>query len=111
MKNLTIIALIIFSSQAYAAGWEGQLVKISKNTLLCSYSYMEKALILQKAGDTDSIQAFINKGSCSKAPSDFYATVVKDASDFTDPKLAEVMVKGESIWGAMEDMDCCYNYK
>ena len=111
MKKLCLILIIFFTVPAYGGGWEGSLVKIKKGTLLCDYFNMEKALILVKAKDTDSLNALIKRGSCMKAPKDFIATVVKDASTFTDPNLAEIMYDGESVWGAMSDMDCCYQYK
>jgi len=111
MKPLQIIALIllVLPLPAYGeGGWEGGKVKVKKDALLCDYFMMEKALILEKAGDNDSIQALISSGRCLRASNDFFATVTKDASTYTDPNLAEIMIKGTSIWGAMKDMECCY---
>lgn len=89
-------------------GWNGQKVKIKKGTLLCDFLIMETALILEKVGETKSLEALITQNRCTKAPYDFMAVVVKDASTFTDPYLAEIMVNGVSFWGAMDAMDCCY---
>lgn len=69
---------------------------------------METALTLRKAKDNGSLQALVSKGRCVNAGDDLYATVIKDASTFTDPALAEVMIKGTSVWGAMKDLECCY---
>ncbi len=93
---------------AHGAGWEGSLVKIRKGALLCDFFNMETALLLRKSGDTASLQALIAKGSCLIAPDELLATVVDDASTFTDPDLAEVMVNGARIWGAMQEMTCCF---
>lgn len=109
MKNMLLIALLVFSFQAHAGkGWEGSKVKIQKGALLCDYSSMETGLILQEAGDKGSLAALVKKGRCLYAPDDFFATVIKDASEFTEPNLAQIMIEGFSIWGAMKDMDCCY---
>jgi hypothetical protein len=109
IKKLIFILIVMMASHVYAGGgWEGSKVKVPKGTLLCDYFHMEKALILKSAGDKASLQAFLNKGYCLIAPREFYATVVKDASEFTRPPLAEIMIEGNSIWAAMKDVDCCY---
>jgi len=79
MKGSYLILILLFSIPAYGGGWEGALVKIKKGTLLCNFFNIEKALILTNAGDMDSLNALIKKGSCLKAPKEFTATVVKDA--------------------------------
>ena len=108
---LVLAFVVVFTPPVGAAGWEGQWVKISKGTLLCDFVSMQTALTLQTARDHDSVQALINRGSCTRAPNDLFATVVKDASTFTEPNLAQIMVKGISLWGAMKDMNCCYERK
>ena len=108
VRTLLIAFVALLSTPAHAGGWEGHRVKVKSSTLLCDFSSMKTALILQAAKDEESMQALINKGSCLKVPNDFFATVISDASTYTDPDLAQVMVKGVSIWGAMKDMNCCY---
>jgi hypothetical protein len=109
MKRISVLmCLLSVSFGAHGAGWEGSLVKIKKGALLCDFFNMEAALLLRKSGDTASLQALIAKGSCLIAPDELIATVVEDASTFTDPDLAEVMVDGARIWGAMQDMNCCF---
>lgn len=108
MKQLSLIFMLILVIPVYGDGWEGGKAKIKSNAMLCDYFNIKIALSLEKAGDNESIQTLIDKGVCLKAPNDFFATVVNDASRYTDPDLAQIMIKGASIWGAMMDMDCCY---
>ena len=108
MRALCLVLLMFFPFTAFAEGWEGSKVKIKKGMLLCDYFTIKKALVLEKSGDAESVNALISSKRCLRAPEDFIAIVTKDASVYTDPNLAEITLKGASIWGAMDDMDCCY---
>ena len=107
MKLLIVVLLFLSTAPAYGDGWEGLKAYVRKDTLLCDYINMERALILKSADDKESLQSLVDKGSCLYAPNSFYATVVKDASRFTEPNLVELMVKGYSFWAAMNDVSCC----
>mgnify|MGYP001585098970 CR=1 FL=1 len=111
IKQLCIVLMLAFTLPAYGGGWEGGKVRVKEGALLCDFFNLERALILQKAGDEDSVQVLINKGFCLRVPNDFFAIVVKDASTFTNPDLAEIVLMGASAWGAMKDMECCYKEK
>lgn len=108
MKQLYLFLVLMLTMPAYAGGWEGGKVKVKRGALLCDYFNMQTALILEEAKDNESLQALIKKKRCLRTSNDFFATVIKDASTYTDPHLAQIMLEGISVWGAMKDMECCY---
>jgi len=108
MKKLGLLAAFLPFTLMAQDGWEGKLALVPKDTLLCDFSHMERALMLAKSGDKQSVEAYAKQGYCMYAPNSFYATVTNDASLFTDPDLVEITYKGKSIWAAMNDIKCCY---
>lgn len=98
----------MFISHAYAEDWKGNNIRVSVATLMCDYFHMEKALILQAAGNNSSIQAYKDKEYCAIAPKSFYATVVEDTSTFSDNPMVEVVLDGVSTWVSKGRTQCCY---
>jgi hypothetical protein len=66
MRKIGVLMCLLSASfGAHGAGWEGNLVKVKKGALLCDFASMKAALLLQKSGDTASIQVLIDKALLS----------------------------------------------
>jgi len=108
LSGLMTVILILFAMTASATDWVGQTVLVTKDTLLCDYFHMQKVRILRKAGDFQSVAAYIMEGYCTNAPKSFYATITSDTSSFDDYALVEVVYKGKSAWASKGSPLCCY---
>jgi hypothetical protein len=110
MKASVALFLLFALAQPLSAAedWNGKNVLVSKGTLLCDESQLEKALKIRDAGDADTLIAFLEEGYCTVAPGNFYATVTDDKSSASNIPTIEITVEEQTGWLQKSSATCCY---
>jgi len=110
--NMKLFVLTLFFPLLGMAQWDGKTASIKSNGFGCtSLQYTEEMHNLIMAGNTRVQNLYFHDGKCLKFSTSTSVTVLRDASDFTDPSQAQVLWESTPypvrLWVPMALMSCC----
>ncbi len=112
--NMKLFVLTLFFPLLGMAQWDGKTASVKSNGFGCtSLQYTEEMQNLIMAGNTRVQNLYFHDGKCLKfsTSTSTNVTVLKDASDFTDPSQVQVLYETTPypvrLWVPMALMSCC----